>query len=71
MPRPQSMKDGELKEMYDLEKIGRLRYHEALPTSEILYGRSATLYTTLTQDMTIATYFKETSMKATEISSTL
>lgn len=57
------MEDGELKEMYDLEKVGRLKYNEWLPASEILYGRSSSLYTTLTQDMTIATYFKETSTK--------
>lgn len=63
------MKHGELKEMYDLEKIGRLRYRNSLPTSEIHYGRSASLYTSLTQDRTIAVYFKETSMKASQVSS--
>lgn len=61
------MKDGELKEMYDLHKVGRLQYSNFIPVSQILYGRTSSLYTSLTHDVSIANHFKETSIKAIEM----
>ncbi|XP_063860654.1 probable glutamate receptor [Scylla paramamosain] len=54
------MEDGELREMYDLRNVGRLKYHSLFPVSKMRYGRESSLYTTLTHDMDIASYFQKT-----------
>ncbi|KAK8407419.1 hypothetical protein O3P69_002148 [Scylla paramamosain] len=48
------MEDGELREMYDLRNVGRLKYHSLFPVTKMRYGRESSLYTTLTHDMDIA-----------------
>ena len=47
--------------MYNLRNMGRLHYDYKYPVSKMQYGRDSSMYTSLTHDMEIASYFQETS----------
>ena len=55
------MEEGELKQMFDLQKVGRLKYHPTFPAYKMRFGHESSLYNTLVHDLQIASYFQKTS----------